>query len=166
MLPIDTVGQDPATSALGLGLTETVTAKLVQASDNDSIQVVSPRDLRDQGVKTAEEARREFGTDLVLESSLPAHGPDWSASTAILSTLKLVGNWPPRRSKPRSTDAFALQDQSSQCRVGYVAGPNPAGTASPVERSSRIPSPPPTRPISVARVTYRSMRSRKALKMP
>src|ERR1019366_388350 len=52
VLPFDTVGQDPATSALGLGLTETLTAKLVQASDTDAIQVVSPRDLRDQGVKT------------------------------------------------------------------------------------------------------------------
>jgi eukaryotic-like serine/threonine-protein kinase len=74
VLPIDAVGQDPATTALGLGLTETVTAKLVQASDSDAIQVVSPRDLRDQGVKTAEDARREFGTDLVLESSLQRSG--------------------------------------------------------------------------------------------
>ena len=74
VLPFDTVGQDPATSALGLGLTETLTAKLVQASDADAIQVVSPRDLRDQGVKTAEDARREFGTDLVLESSLQRSG--------------------------------------------------------------------------------------------
>jgi serine/threonine protein kinase len=74
VLPMETVGQDPATSALGLGLTETVTAKLVEASDSDSIQVVSPRDLQDQGVKTAEDARREFGTDLVLESSLQRSG--------------------------------------------------------------------------------------------
>ena len=74
VLPIETVGQDAATSALGLGLTETLTAKLVQASDSDSIQVVSPRDLRDQNVKTAEDARREFGTDFVLESSLQRSG--------------------------------------------------------------------------------------------
>ena len=74
VLPIDAVGQDPATSALGLGLTETLTAKLVQASDSDAIQVVSPRDLNDKGVKTAEDARREFGTDMVLESSLQRSG--------------------------------------------------------------------------------------------
>ncbi|MGA2690620.1 MAG: serine/threonine-protein kinase, partial [Candidatus Korobacteraceae bacterium] len=48
VLPIDTVGQDSATNALGLGLMETLTAKLVEASNGDSIQVVSPRDLRDQ----------------------------------------------------------------------------------------------------------------------
>jgi eukaryotic-like serine/threonine-protein kinase len=74
VLPIDTVGQDPATGALGLGLIETVTAKLVQASDSDAVQVVSPQDLRDKGVRTAEDARREFGTDLVLESSLQRSG--------------------------------------------------------------------------------------------
>jgi serine/threonine-protein kinase len=74
VLPIDAVGLDPATSALGLGLTETVTAKLAQASGSDAIQVVSPRDLRDQGVKTAEDARQTFGTDFVLESSLQRSG--------------------------------------------------------------------------------------------
>ena len=63
VLPMDTVGQDPATGALGLGLTETLTAKLVQASDTSAVQIVSPQDLRDQKVKTAEDARREFGTD-------------------------------------------------------------------------------------------------------
>jgi len=74
VLPFDAVGQDPATAALGLGLTETLTAKLVQASDSDAIQVVAPRDLRDHGVKTADDARREFGTDFVLESSLQRSG--------------------------------------------------------------------------------------------
>ena len=75
VLPIDTMGQDPSTSALGLGMTETLTTKLVQAGDSDAIQVVSPRDLRDKGIKTAEDARREFGTDFVLESSIQRSGP-------------------------------------------------------------------------------------------
>jgi serine/threonine-protein kinase len=74
VLPFDAVGEDAATSALGLGLMETLTAKLVEASNSDAIQVVAPRDLRDHGVKTAEDARREFGTDLVLESSLQKSG--------------------------------------------------------------------------------------------
>ena len=75
VLPMDTLGQDQATNALGLGLTETVTAKLAEASNTDAVQVVSPQDLRAQGVKTAEDARREFGTDFVLESSLQRSGP-------------------------------------------------------------------------------------------
>ncbi|HME33487.1 MAG TPA: protein kinase [Terriglobales bacterium] len=74
VLPFDSVGQDASINALGLGLTETLTAKLTQASNSDAVQVVSPRDLRDQGVKTAEDARRAFGTDFVLESSLQQSG--------------------------------------------------------------------------------------------
>ncbi len=75
VLPMDTGGQDEATSALGLGLTETLTAKLVQASDTSAVQIVSPQDLRDQKVKTADDARREFGTDLVLETNIQRSGP-------------------------------------------------------------------------------------------
>jgi serine/threonine-protein kinase len=55
---------------LGLGLTETVTAKLVQAIEGGRLQLVSTRDLIAHGVKTSEQAQREFGTDLVLEGSL------------------------------------------------------------------------------------------------
>jgi serine/threonine-protein kinase len=110
VLPFDTVGQDPATSALGLGLTETLTAKLVQASDTDAIQVVSPRDLRDQGVKTAEDARREFGTDFVLESSLQRSGQ------TIRVNCFLVDSKTHRQIAARSItvdagDAFGLQDR-------------------------------------------------------
>ena len=110
VLPFDTVGQDPSTSALGLGLTETLTAKLVQASNNDAIQVVSPRDLRDQGVKTAEDARREFGTDLVLESSLQRSGQ------TIRVNCYLVDSKTHRQLAARSFtidagDTFGLQDR-------------------------------------------------------
>src|ERR1019366_7364270 len=110
VLPFDTVGQDPATAALGLGLTETLTAKLVQASDTDAIQVVSPRDLRDQGVKTAEDARREFGTDFVLESSLHRSGQ------TIRINCYLVDSKTHRQLAARSVtvdagDTFGLQDR-------------------------------------------------------
>ncbi len=47
----------------------------MQASDTSAIQVVSPQDLRDRKVKTAEDARREFGTDYVLESNIQRSGP-------------------------------------------------------------------------------------------
>ncbi len=110
VLPFDTVGQDPATGALGLGLTETLTAKLAEASASDAIQVVSPRDLRDQGVKTAEDARREFGTDLVLESSLQRSGQ------TIRVNCFLVDSKTHRQIAARSItvdagDTFGLQDQ-------------------------------------------------------
>jgi tetratricopeptide (TPR) repeat protein len=110
VLPIETVGQDPATSALGLGLTETLTAKLVQASDDDSIQVVSPRDLRDQKVKTAEDARREFGTDFVLESSLQRSGRTIRINCYLVDS-KTHRQIAARTIEADGTDAFSLQDQ-------------------------------------------------------
>ena len=110
VLPFDTVGQDAATSALSRGLTDTVAAKLVQASTNDSIQIVSPRDLRAQGVKTADEARREFGTDMVLEGTLEKSG------SMIRINCYLVDSRTRRQMGARSltvaeTDSFGLQDQ-------------------------------------------------------
>ncbi len=110
VLPIDAVGQDPATSALGLGLTETVTAKLAQASDNDAIQVVSPRDLRDQGVKTAEDARREFGTDLVLESSLQRSGQTIRINCYLVDS-KTHRQLAAKTIEAEAGDPFGLQDR-------------------------------------------------------
>ncbi len=110
VLPIDTVGQDAATNALGLGLTETLTAKLGQASDTDSIQVVSPRDLRDQGVKTAEDARREFGTDFVLESSLQKQGQTIRVNSYLVDT-KTHRQLAARSITVDANDTFGLQDR-------------------------------------------------------
>ncbi|MFY9558866.1 MAG: tetratricopeptide repeat protein [Terriglobales bacterium] len=74
VLPFESVTNDPPTNALGLGLTQTVTAKLVQAVDGGHLQLVSTRELIAQGVRTSDQARREFGTDLVLEGSLQQDG--------------------------------------------------------------------------------------------
>jgi len=68
VLPFDSSGQDEKTSALIIGLTETLTARLSEVACND-LQIISARDIREQGVKTTEQAWREFGSDLVLEGS-------------------------------------------------------------------------------------------------
>jgi serine/threonine protein kinase/tetratricopeptide (TPR) repeat protein len=109
VLPFESVANDPPTNALGLGLTETVTAKLVQAIDGGRLQLVSTRDLIAHGVKTSEQAQREFGTDLVLEGSLQQDSAririTWSlidprAHTQIAANT-LTGN---------ADDIFGLQD--------------------------------------------------------
>jgi len=74
VLPFESVANDAPTNALGVGLSETLTAKLVQASENGHLQFVSTRDLVAHGIKTADQARQEFGTDLVLEGSLQQFG--------------------------------------------------------------------------------------------
>jgi serine/threonine-protein kinase len=110
VLPIDTVGQDSATNALGIGLMETLTAKLVEASSSDSIQIVSPRDLRDQGVKTADEARRQFGSDLVLESSLQKDGQTIRVNSYLVDA-KTHRQLAARTITVDAGDSFGLQDR-------------------------------------------------------
>jgi len=110
VLPIDTVGQDSATNALGVGLMETLTAKLVEASSSDSIQIVSPRDLRDQGVKTAEDARRQFGSDLVLESSLQKEGQTIRVNSYLVDA-KTHRQLAARTITVDAGDSFGLQDR-------------------------------------------------------
>ena len=68
MLPFDSTGQDEKTRALIVGLTETLTAKLAQTWGQD-LELISARDINEQGVKTTEQALRTFGSDLVLEGS-------------------------------------------------------------------------------------------------
>jgi serine/threonine-protein kinase len=110
VLPFDTVGQNEATSALSLGLTDTLAAKLVQLSTSDSIQLVSPRDLREQGVKTAEQAWREFGTNLVLEGTLEKSGSNLRINCSLVDpkTHRTLGA---RSITVAETDSFGLQDQ-------------------------------------------------------
>ncbi len=110
VLPFDSVDQDAATNALGLGLTETLTAKLVQASNNDMIQVVSPRELRTRGVKTAEDARREFGTDLVLEGSLQQSGQMYRITCNLVDS-KTQRQIAARTITAEAGDMFGLQDK-------------------------------------------------------
>jgi len=74
VLPFESLANDAPGNALGLGLTETVTSKLVEAVDGGHLQIVSTRELVAEGVRTSDQARREFGTDLVLEGSLQQEG--------------------------------------------------------------------------------------------
>lgn len=109
VLPFESVANDPSTNALGLGLTETLTAKLVHAVDGGHLQLVSTRELVAQGVRTSDQARHEFGTDLVLEGSLQQYGEririSWSLvdprTRTQIAANTLTGN---------TGDIFGLQD--------------------------------------------------------
>jgi len=110
VLPFESVANDAPTNALGLGLTDTVTAKLVQAVDGGHLQLVSTRDLIAHGVKTPEQAQSEFGTDLVLEGSMQQEGTririNWSLvnprTHAQIAANTITG---------AASDMFGLQDK-------------------------------------------------------
>ncbi len=74
VLPLSLVGGDAQTAAFGAGLTETLTAKLTQLTGDPSLQVVPATEIRSKHVGTVDEARKEFGANLVLEGSLHKSG--------------------------------------------------------------------------------------------
>jgi eukaryotic-like serine/threonine-protein kinase len=74
VLPFVAVGGDPETAAFSRGLVETLTAKLTQLSHRGKLEVVPASDLLAQRIKTAEQARKEFAVNLVLEGSLQRSG--------------------------------------------------------------------------------------------
>lgn len=111
VLPFRSVGADDDTNALGAGLTETLTAQLAQLSDRQRLQMVSTHEIEAQGIKTAEEARRELGADVVLEGSLQ------QAGSALRINCSLVDTRTHRQLGARSftavtDDIFGLQDQA------------------------------------------------------
>jgi tetratricopeptide (TPR) repeat protein len=110
VLPFEALGQDADTGALGVGLTETLTAKLAQLSDSDALQLVSTREIAAQGIKTAEQARREFGTDLVLEGSLQQEGQLIRINCSLVDskTHRQLGA---RTFTTAANDIFGLEDQ-------------------------------------------------------
>jgi len=110
VLPFESVDNDSASHALGLGLTETVTAKLVQASASGHMQLVSARELIAGGVKNAEQARREFGTDLVLEGSLQQSGTLIRINCSVVDA-KTHRQIAARTLTGQADEIFALQDR-------------------------------------------------------
>jgi eukaryotic-like serine/threonine-protein kinase len=110
VLPFRALGGDDASSALGTGMTETLTAKLAQVSDRNSLQLVSTGELEAQGIKTAEQARREFGVDLVLEGSLQQAGSQLRINCSLVdtNTRRQLGA---RSITAAADDIFGLEDQ-------------------------------------------------------
>jgi serine/threonine-protein kinase len=74
ILPFSIVDGDAQTAAFGAGLTETLTAKLTQLTADPTLQVVPAIEIRGTHVNTVDDARKEFGANLVLEGSLHKSG--------------------------------------------------------------------------------------------
>jgi serine/threonine protein kinase/tetratricopeptide (TPR) repeat protein len=110
VLPFNVVGGDPKSQAFSDGLTETLTAKLTQLTTDRSLQVVPAAELRAKGVKTADDARKEFGVNLVLEGSLDKSG------NLVRINYALVDAGTRRQLRAETitfaaSDPFALQDE-------------------------------------------------------
>ncbi|HKS96661.1 MAG TPA: protein kinase, partial [Terriglobia bacterium] len=74
VLPFEAIGGDAAAQAYGQGLSETLSAQLSQLTATHALEVVPSSEVRNQSVRTVEQARRALGVTLVLEGSLQRSG--------------------------------------------------------------------------------------------
>lgn len=74
VLPFQVVGGTPEKEAFARGIVETLTARLGGVTEQRSLMVVPASEVRAQSVSTVEQARREFGVNLVLAGSLQQSG--------------------------------------------------------------------------------------------
>lgn len=74
VLPFSALGGGEEAKAFSKGLTETVNVGLTKLTERHSLQVVPASEIRARGVTTVEQARKEFGVNLVIEGSLQTSG--------------------------------------------------------------------------------------------
>jgi tetratricopeptide (TPR) repeat protein len=134
VMPFEVSGQDPA---LGLGLSESIAARLLQSYNKRSLELVSPREVRDVGIKTASEARQRLKTDYVLEGTVEKNG------TQVRVTCTLVDAQSLRTIEARTVDGdagdlFALQDKVIAETLSIL----PGGAAPETKAASVIVQPP------------------------
>lgn len=109
VLPFDSSGQDEKTRALITGLTETVSARLAQQW-GQNLQLISTRDVRDQGVKTIEQAWKDFGSDLVLVGDAHRVGDQIRINSSLVDP-RTHRQLTARTITANMQDIFGLEDQ-------------------------------------------------------
>jgi len=111
VLPIDSGNEDPADIALSRGVAETVSARIAQGTNGRTFQLIPPSELTAQGVKTAEQARREFNVDLVLAVGLQ-RSPEKMRITCSLIDPKTHQQLDARTVTGEAADLFAVEDSA------------------------------------------------------
>jgi tetratricopeptide (TPR) repeat protein len=110
VLQFRAVEGDPQAASFTAGLSDTLTAKLTQLTGGGSLQVVPAAEIQGRHVTTAQQARSEFGVNLVVDGSLAKAGDLIRVNCALVD---------PRTDRQVSADtitvaatnAFAVQDQ-------------------------------------------------------
>jgi tetratricopeptide (TPR) repeat protein/TolB-like protein len=110
VLPFTVIGTDAEGAAFSEGLTETLTAKLTQLTAGHNLQVISANEVGARHVRTAEQARKEFGATLSLEGSLHRSGNLVRINYALVDT-RTREQLRAGSITAAATDPFAAQDQ-------------------------------------------------------
>ena len=70
VLPFETAADNPNLSAFSRGLVETLNARLTQLTRRDALQVVPASEIRQEDIRTAEQAHQLLGVNRTVEGSL------------------------------------------------------------------------------------------------
>ena len=111
VLPIEADGEDASENALVRGVAETISARIAQGTNGQTLQLIPPNELSAQGVKTAEAARKTFGVDRVLSVALQRSG-DKMRVTCSLIDPKTHQQMDARTVTGDAGDLFALEDNA------------------------------------------------------
>jgi serine/threonine protein kinase/tetratricopeptide (TPR) repeat protein len=110
VLPLESLNVTPENSALVLGLTETLNARLTRVTERHAMQVVPSSEIREKRVQTVEQARREFGVNLVIRGSLQQAG-DMVRVTIALIDVAARRQLHADTITAAASDPFALEDR-------------------------------------------------------
>ena len=138
VLPFESIEQDASSNALARGLSESITGKLAQNQGQGKLELISAREARDMGVKTADDARRKLQTDYVLEGSVQhsANRVQVSCSLVDPRTHRQLGA---RTITGDASDLFGLEDQI----VGQILEILPGASRLAEPKIARAGSQPP-----------------------
>ena len=90
ILPFTPASNDPNSRAFAQGLTETLAVRLTQLTSSYPLQIVSPREISADEIRTAEQARKNFGVNLVLEGNLRQSSDLVRVSYSLVDTTRLT----------------------------------------------------------------------------
>lgn len=110
VLQFQAVQSDPQAASFTAGLSDTLTAKLTQLTASGSLQVVPASEIQSRHVTTAEQARAEFGVNLLVEGSLTKAGDLVRVNCALVDPRTRQQLSAETITVP-ATNAFAVQDE-------------------------------------------------------
>ncbi len=144
VLPFRVIGPGDAADAGGMsayseGLREAITSSLASVAPSDQIDVLAASEVRAHALKTAEDAHRELGADLVIDGSYQQYRNEVRISCALIDAAGRVL----RSDMVNSTltDPFALEDNVVKGVLAMLQLSEPhSGTATAQNFGTQVPA--------------------------
>jgi tetratricopeptide (TPR) repeat protein/predicted Ser/Thr protein kinase len=110
VLPVNTMETDPAMTAFGRGLAETLTARLTQLTEKHAIQVIPASAVQAKSIASVGQARKEFGANLGLELNFHRSTDQIRVNFSLVDAQSLL-QIAAGTVTGKSTDTFDVEDQ-------------------------------------------------------